>query len=174
MKDISLHVIKGDITQTPIDAIMTAINSGGMWFGGVDGAIQRVAGNHYHNQASNSMPLKELQTIVAKGDSQYHNGQFNDVVFVVDDLRKPLNEVVYAGLEAAHNSGYKTLAIPAMRMGVMAGVVEKTPVEVVSKIKQGFDSFLDKYGEVTDLKDLTFVVYQDPATIKQLEEGLAL
>jgi len=172
MKNLEIHVVKGDITQIPTNAIMTAINSGGLWFGGVDGAIQRVAGNHYHSQAAKQMPLKELQAVIAKGNFKEHYGKFNDIVFVVDDLNYPLNEVIYSGLEAAHNQNYKNIALPAMRMGVMAGLVEKTPREVVIKIREGVENFLNKYGEVTNLKDLTFVVYQDPTAIKQLEEGL--
>lgn len=38
----NIQVVQGDITQISVDAIMTAINSGGMWFGGVDGAIQNL------------------------------------------------------------------------------------------------------------------------------------
>ena len=97
-----LYVVLGDITQIPTDAIMTAINSGGLWFGGIDGAIQRVAGNHYHAQAAEAMPLSDLQTVVARGNASKHMGKFNDVVFVVDDLESSLDKVVYTGLEAAH------------------------------------------------------------------------
>jgi len=42
-----LRVIDGDVTSVKADAVVTLINSGGAWFGGVDGAIMRVAGMHY-------------------------------------------------------------------------------------------------------------------------------
>ena len=96
---LKIQVIDGDITQTPADAIMTAINSGGMWFGGVDGAIMRAAGNSYHAQASEAMPLSDLDVVVAKGDRARHQGQFDNVVFVVDDLLSPLDKITYNGLE---------------------------------------------------------------------------
>ncbi|MEK6845723.1 MAG: hypothetical protein AABY26_03105 [Nanoarchaeota archaeon] len=167
-----LYVIEGDITQTPTDAIMTAINSGGMWFGGIDGAIQRAAGNRYHTQAGNAMPLRDLQVVVAKGNRDSHRGQFNDVVFVVDDLQSSLDRVVYAGLEAAHREGYGQLLIPAIRMGVMAGAVERTPIETVYKLKQGVDRFIQNYGGQTRLEHIVFVVYRDPGTVGQLIKGL--
>jgi len=63
----NIAVQDGDITKIPTNAILTAINSGGLWFGGIDGAIQRIAGNHYHNQVATAIPLYDLQTIVAKG-----------------------------------------------------------------------------------------------------------
>ena len=167
-----LYVVQGDITQIPTDAIMTAINSAGLWFGGVDRAIQRVAGDHYHSQAGNAMPLYNLKTVIARGDASQHGGRFNDVVFVVDDLRSSLDQVVYTGLEAAHQEGYNKLLIPAMRMGVMAGVVERTPEETIARLKQGMEKFMREYGEQTRLENLTFVVYRDPNMTRQLQTGL--
>jgi O-acetyl-ADP-ribose deacetylase (regulator of RNase III) len=167
-----LYVVEGDITQIPADAMMTAINSGGMWFGGIDGAIQRVAGGMYHSQAADRMPLSDLQVVVAKGDRNLHRGQFNDVVFVVDDLRSPLSKVMYAGLEAAHNQGYDSLLIPAIRMGVMAGAVEKTQEETFAQISEGIDKYMRTYDGNSKLTNLTFVVYKDPSVTKQLRSGL--
>ena len=37
---VTVKVISGDITQVEGDAIVTLINSGRMWFGGVDQAIK--------------------------------------------------------------------------------------------------------------------------------------
>lgn len=170
--NVDLYVVQGDITQLPGDAVMTAINSGGLWFGGIDGAIQRSAGNKYHSQAAAQMPLKNLDVVVAKGEKSTHKGQFDDVVFVVDDLQSPLNDIVYKGLEASHKEGYKTLLVPAIRMGVMAGAYEKTPQETVEKIATGIRDFMADYGQDTGLETITFVVYSDPNLIKLLEEGL--
>jgi len=170
----SLYVVQGDITQTPVDAIMTAINPGGMWWGGVDRAIQQVAGVVYHNQAVDASPLKNLDTIVARGDQNTHAGQFNDVVFVVDALESPLNEVVYKGLEAASNAGYESLAMPAVRMGVMLGAVEKTPEATVESLGMGIIDFMATYGAGTKLKNLTFVIYNDPDSVKLIENGMKL
>ena len=107
-------------------AIITAINSGGAWFGGIDGAIQNVAGNMFHAQAAANMPLTDLQTIVAEGHSNGHQGRFDNVVFVVDDLQSPLEDVVYEGLKAAHKQKYPVVSLPTIRMGVMLGAVEQT------------------------------------------------
>ena len=167
-----LYVVQGDITQILTDAIMTAINSGGMWCGGVDDAMQRVAGDQYHTQAAKAMPLSDLQTVIAKGNASNHRGKFNDVVFVVDDLKSSLDKVVYTGLEAAHKEGYGQLLLPVMRMGVMAGVVERTPEETIAKLGQGIERFMHQYGKQTKLENLTFVVYSDPNTAGQLTTGL--
>lgn len=120
-----IDVLQGDITQFKTDALLTAINSEGMWFGGVDGAIMRIAGDHYHQQARSKMPLKNLQIIIAQGSHEDHRGNFNDVIFVVDDLTSPVKEVVFSALYATIGSDYETISMPSIRMGVIRGVVEK-------------------------------------------------
>ena len=161
MRHTKIQTIEGDITQMPADALITAINSGGLWFGGIDSAIQRVAGEMYHTQASQASPLQNLQTILAKGTGK-HRGQFRDVVFVVDDLESPLNDVVYTGLDAASNERYQQVLVPTIRMGVMAGLREKTPQEAIGKMALGVRNFLDKYAQSTKLEDIKFVVYNNP------------
>jgi len=166
-----IYTTEGDITQIPADALMTAINSGGLWFRGIDGAIQRVAGNMYHNQASQASPLRDLQTVVARGTGK-HRGKFRDVVFVIDDLESSLNDVVYAGLEAASNEGYRHILVPTIRMGVMAGAREKTPQEAIMKMAHGVSGFLDKYAERTKLENIQFVVYNNPILAKDMSAVL--
>ena len=135
---------------------------------GIDGAIQRVAGNFYHSQAAKAMPLINLQTIVAKGNKYQHRGQFNNVVFVVDDLKSPLNKVVYTSLETASNEGYQHILVPTIRMGVMNGIVEKTPEEAISKMALGITEFLEKYAKKTRLTEIGLVVYNNPSLAQQL------
>lgn len=167
----SIAVQDGDITKIRADAILTAINSGGMWFGGIDGAIQRVAGGLYHSQAQQAMPLYDLQTVVAKGNRTRHYGFFDDVVFIVDELASPLDQVLYNGLEASHNEAYKNILVPTMRMGVMAGVRE-SPEEAVQKMGEGLKRFMDNYAHKIRLEDITFVVYNDAQTQKRLSNVL--
>ena len=57
-REMKVQVTSGDITAVPVDAIVTLINSGGLWFGGVDRAISSVAGDLYHRQARAEMPLR--------------------------------------------------------------------------------------------------------------------
>jgi len=167
-----VHVVSGDLTQTPSDAIVTAVNSGGMWFGGIDGAIQRVAGNLFHNQVAQALPLKQGATVVAKSGSKKHNGEFNNVVFIIDDLRGPLSEVILNGLTAASNAGFKSVSLPTIRMGVMLGVVEKSKEEAVGEIVGGVARFFDENPK-TSIESITFVVYVDPDTEELLKETFA-
>ncbi len=172
VENVGIYVSQGDISRTPAEAIITAINSVGAWSGGIDGAIRRVAGNYYHAQASANMPLLDLQTVVARGNRKDHQGEFDNVVFVVDDLQSTLDNVVYKGLESASNEEYKSVLLPTIRMGVMLGAVEKTPREAIERISNGVREFMQKYGPTTKIGDLRFVVYNDPKTAEMLRLGL--
>ena len=167
----NIAVQVGDITKIPANALLTTINSGGMWFGGIDGAIQRAAGDLYHSQAQQAMPLSDLQTVIAKGNRTNHQGFFDNVIFIVDDLQSPLDKVLYNGLEASHNEAYKNILIPTMRMSVVAGVRE-SPEEAVQKMSEGLKRFMDDYAHKTRLEDITFVVYNDAQTQKRLTDEL--
>ena len=174
IQDTNLYVVQGDITQIKADALMTAINPYGDWFGGIDRAIMRVAGDTYHDQAGAQMPLKNLQTIVAKGNGT-NRGKFNDVVFVVDDVDRigsPLNKIIYAGLQASNNECYGKIVIPAIRMGVMKGVVEKTPEEAIAQMNLGISNFMKDYKNQVKIGEITFVVYNDANTVRKLQKGL--
>lgn len=163
-----VKVLQGDITQIPADGILTTVNSGGMWFGGVDGAIQRAAGGMYHGQL-NPENLKDGQVIVA-GKSGATKAQFKDVVFVVDDLRQPLKNLVYQGLKNADKAGLKSVNLPAFRTGVMAGAVESKE----EAIKATADAIRQFQAEnPSNLKDINIVVYRDAGVAQQFERALA-
>jgi O-acetyl-ADP-ribose deacetylase (regulator of RNase III) len=171
----SFYLMKGDITRTAsVDAIVTLINSEGAWFGGVDGAIQRVAGGQYHAQAGavlNSKGLRNGQTVVAKGNRGNHRGSFDDVIFVVDDLKSPLGELVYTACKVAKREGYGSIALPLMRTGVMLGAVEPDVKAVVKEMRKGFDRFA---GEADSDMEIYVVVYDDPEAVKLLATNMKL
>lgn len=170
-----MFVTKGDITRTvTVDAIVTLINSRGIWAGGVDRAIQRVAGGYYHAQAGevlNSRGLSNGQVVIANGNRANHNGSFNDVVFVVDDLQSPLSELVYAALQNAKREGYTSVALPLMRTGVMLGAVEPNVKAVVQQMRLGIDRFLAE-GDIS--MDIYIVVYDEPEAVKMLSGSMKL
>jgi O-acetyl-ADP-ribose deacetylase (regulator of RNase III) len=166
----TLEFCQGDVTRTVrVDAIATLINSAGMWFGGVDGAITRIAGGQYHGTAFQMLRdsgLQDGQVVVAHQQAQ-HTGSFRDVIFVVDDMHQPLANLVLAALEAAENEGYESLAMPLMRTGVALGIVEKTPREVAIQMKEGIWTFTQRHPD--SRMAIYIVVYGDPNAVKLLE-----
>lgn len=164
-----VEVISGDVSQIEADALITAINSGGMWFGGIDGVIQRCAGPWYHNQAA-AKQLTDGMTVVARGGSTPHRGKFVDVVFIVDDLRHPLKDVVAAGLRAADAAGMYTVTLPTIRMGVMLGKVEKTAQQAVTEIVTAVQEFVQ--GPPKCVAHIKIVVYSDDQTERLFRDTL--
>lgn len=166
-----VRVQVGDITALPAQALITPINSEGMWWGGIDGAIQKVAGGQFHGQASevlNRSGLTEGQTVLAEA-RQPHHGAFQDVLFVVDDGGKPLREIVLEGLRSADRAGLQSVSLPAMRTGVMAG--REGPGSAVREMAAGIKQFLaENPGNV---RDIQVAVYKDPALARAYQDALA-
>jgi len=172
---IEISITSGDITMEDSDALITAINSSGMWFGGIDGAIQRVAGYQYHKQAT-TMELNDLDVVVARGDRNNHNGHFDNVVFIVDDLKSELRQVIFRGLDASDEAGFKVVTIPAIRTGVMLGVVERSLKEVVNEWIYGIKKYVlhttTSKRRNQRIKEIKFVIYNNPMLEDMLKRAL--
>jgi len=95
---------------------------------------------------------------------------FSDVIFVIDDLTLPLNTLVFNALSTAQEISYTRIAMPAMRSGFMAGVVEKTVLDTVLAMKQGFLSFKEKYPDSVLTVDI--VVYADTSLEKLIKDNI--
>ena len=171
MSKVSVSVVSGDVSRVKADALVTAIHSGGRWFGGIDGVINRAAGNLFHSQAAKAMPLTDGQTVVARSNGHAHDGAFANVVFVIDDLQRPLHEIIHNGLKAASDAGFRSVSLPTIRMGVMLEVVEKSVGEAVKEMAKGVKKFLAADSS-TKLESITFVVYNDKKTQSLLQSVL--
>jgi len=157
-------VTSGDITKVRVEAIVTLINPNGLWFGGIDRAITGVAGSQYHSQIGT--PLRDGQVIVASGNRAWHKGDFNDVVFVVDDLLSPLSDLVFLALQASKKEEYVSVAMPLFRTGVMLGKVEPDVETVAEQMVIGIEAFLAE--NTPPPSDIYLVIYNNP----QAEEML--
>jgi O-acetyl-ADP-ribose deacetylase (regulator of RNase III) len=166
---MKINTVLGDISRVKADGLITAINSGHAWFGGIDGVIQRVAGDMFHSQAAAHGSLKQGVTVVAK--KKAGTGiLFEHVVFVVDDLEAKLREVVKAGLDAASTAGLKTVTLPTIRMGVMLGAVEKSRTEALQEMVEGIRLHQEAGSTI---ETITFVIYNDQETLDELKGMLA-
>jgi len=153
----SYRVLQGSIEHITADALITAINPYGQWYGGIDGVIQRCAGDQFHDQARAAMPLEDGQTVVARKQTE-HFGCWQDVVFVVDALNIPLDQLIERALRAADQAGYNHVVMPAIRTGLAEGCVEATAEEAAILLRQGIRRYLDREGT----QQVTVAVYNDP------------
>lgn len=162
----NLGILNGDVTTAKASTLVTAINPRGMWFGGIDAAIQRVAGNTFHRQAEAAMPLEDGQVIYAVSEC-VHQCRFDSVLFVVDDLAQPLENIVTAALKGADDRGLEIVSLPTIRTGVMSGVYE-TRGEAVDGLARAVTTFVDTHPS-SRIRDINVVVYNNPSDAARLE-----
>lgn len=165
----SVTVTLGDITRKPADALILGINSDGLWAGGVDRAIYASSGNQFHQQARALLGLPDGEVVVAK-TLRPHDGAFDHVVFVVDNLQVPLYQILTAGLRAADLAGFGSVTIPALRMGVMRDL--GGPPE--EKVREMAQAVLDFQREARHVRNIDFVIYGEPVTLEALRAELCL
>jgi hypothetical protein len=139
--------------------------------GGIDNVIRRSAGNGFHDQLDREPTLKQGRVVVAR-EVRGNKGMFKNVVFVIDHPKGPLSDIVYNGLVGASEEGFAIVTLPAIRMGVMLGVIEKSLVEAVEETAKGVARFIEDFGNVTSITDITFVLYNDENTAGLLDTKL--
>jgi O-acetyl-ADP-ribose deacetylase (regulator of RNase III) len=174
--NVNVRVVKGDLMQTRATALVTAINSGGpmYWNGKIDRVMMRTVGPGYHQQLNNKLgQFGDLRTVVATGRRYLGRNAFDNVIFVGDNLRAPLNRVVCNGLECANRKGYSSVSMPAMRMGVMRGAVERTTQETMDRMVQGIKSYATSAGAAGRVREVTIVVHSNQDTIDALNTALS-
>lgn len=170
-KQATITVYDGNITNIPATAIATLINSGGLWFGGLDSAIQSVAGNYYHAQAAAASPLSDGEVVLARGPQDRTGLAFEHVIFVVDDLKQQLNDLVFLAIQEAYQQDqeayqqdYASVSLPLMRTGVMKNAVE--PVAEVPKLMvNGIIRAVNLYERTIQIN---IVAYRDNATANRV------
>ena len=136
----SIDVIKGDITELSVDAIVNAANSSLLGGGGVDGAIHRKAGPEL---------LAECRTLhgCKTGDAKMTKGYRLPARYVIhgavmgQDLttnRDLVARTTRRCLEVADELGARSLALPAFGTGVGGFPLEECARVMVAEAR-GFD-----------------------------------
>jgi O-acetyl-ADP-ribose deacetylase (regulator of RNase III) len=165
----SVKVVLGDITRVDADGLILGINSEGSWCGGVDRAIYASSGEQFHRQAAPILIGAPDGEVAIARAQQPHDGAFRSVVFVADNLRLSLYQILLTGLRAADQAGMASVTIPALRMGVMmdyGGPPEQKVLEMAQAV-------LDFQVEDHQIRDISFVVYGDPVTFEALRAALS-
>lgn len=166
---LSVQVQGGDIASVKSDVLVTAVNSGGMWFGGIDEVIRCAAGNMFHGQLTHQR-LEDGKAIYTPAPAG-HDGNFKDVVFVVDDCRQPLHKVVLAGLSCAEQEKLSFVSLPTLRTGVMSGMYEKTLEEALDQTAEAIRLFEDMQPDY--VRRIQIVVFRNPEAEQYLTKKLS-
>lgn len=142
-----IEIIKGDITELEIDAIVNAANNSLLGGGGVDGAIHRKAGKQL---------LEECKTLngCETGEAKITNGYNLKAKYVIHTVapkwydfritnKEQLLENCYTNsYELAKSKGIKTIAFPCLGMGfyqVPLDTGTRIAIEKAIKYKDDFE-----------------------------------
>ena len=139
-----ISVIKGDITQLQVDAIVNAANSGLLGGGGVDGAIHRaggseileackiirnaqggcMAGNAVITTAGNLPAKKVIHTV----GPIYMGGNENEAALLANCYKN--------SLQLAIDNGLRTISFPAISTGVYRYPKQEAAIIAVNTVQE--------------------------------------
>jgi len=141
-KNSFIYVGNGDLTQTRhrVNAIVCPISSSDYSSGEINQSIKSKSGDIYFPKLNQRINLKDLQTFTVKGGGLPHLGNFDDVIFVVDNLASSVEDLVYSSLVASRDCNQ--VCLPLFRTGSNRGVIEKNDDELAFGLAVGLDSFL--------------------------------
>ncbi len=155
---LKIEIIKGDITQLKVDAIVNAANNSLMGGGGVDGAIHKAAGSELLEECRKLKGCATGQSKITKGyklpasyiihtvGPVWNNGTENE-----EEL---LRSCYLTSMQLATQYNIKTIAFPSISTGAY-----RFPFDKAATIAyQTINKYLD---QTTSIEKVYLVCYSD-------------
>lgn len=153
-----MKIIKGDITQLKVDAIVNAANTSLLGGGGVDGAIHRAAGSELLAECKTLGGCSTGQAKITKGyrlPARYIIHTVGPVWHGGAKGEPQLLSLCYRNsLKLAHQHHIKTLAMPAISCGIYGYPVHQAALIAVTETAH----FLDQQ---TEMESVYFVCFDE-------------
>lgn len=142
----NVRILKGDLTELDIEAIVNPANSLGYMGGGVAGAIKKKGGKEIEEEAIKKAPIpvgEAIATISGKLRCKY--------VIHAPTMERPamrihlenVKRATRAAFELAIKMGIKSIAFPGMGTGV-GGIKEEDAAKVMMEIARDYKNFFDE------------------------------
>ena len=158
-----IEIIKDDITNLKVDAIVNAANKSLLGGGGVDGAIHRKAGKELYNYCLKLNGCLTGEAVITPGfnlNAKYIIHTVAPIWYYNEKNREELLENCYVNsLELALKNNVKTIAFPCLGMGVY-----KVPTDIGCSIAiNTCFKYKDKFDKIylVCFKDLEFNYYKE-------------
>lgn len=159
---MKIELVKGDITQQNMDAIVNAANSTLLGGGGVDGAIHRKGGSSIleeckrvrAEQYPEGLPTgKAVATTAGKLPARWVIHTVGPVYSKSEDRAHLLASCHTESLKVADEVGAMTVAFPAISTGVYGYPLEKAAPVAVGAVREA----------ETRVEEVRFVLFDDQA-----------
>ena len=129
-----IKIVKTDITELEVDAIVNAANKTLLGGGGVDGAIHRKAGKELYEECKNLHGCQNGEAKITNGYNLKAKHIIHTVApiwnFAKEDERETLLKACYENsYKLAKENGIKTIAFPCLGMGAY-----RVPMDIGTKI----------------------------------------
>lgn len=160
------EVIKGDITEQCVDAIVNAANNSLLGGGGVDGAIHKAAGPELLAECRKLHGCRTGQAKITRGYKLNAKWVIHTVGPVWQGGKSGEDELLAAcyrnSLELAAISGIKSIAFPSISTGAYGFPADRAAGVAVGEIKKFLDreSGIDKVLMVC-FDEGTFRIYKE-------------
>jgi O-acetyl-ADP-ribose deacetylase (regulator of RNase III) len=153
-----IELIKGDITQLKVDAIVNAANKTLLGGGGVDGAIHRAAGAELLEECKGLKGCKTGQAKITGG----YNLPAKYVIHTVGPVWKGgqykeweiLRHCYYNSLRLASRHGLQTIAFPNISTGAY-----RFPKQMAADV--AIATVIDYLKGDTDIRKVCFVCFEE-------------
>ncbi len=143
---MKIKVLKGDLTELEVDAIVNPANSLGYMGGGVAGAIKRKGGEEIEKEAVEKAPIpvgKAIATTSGRLKCRY--------VIHAPTMERPamrisvdnVEKATRAAFELAKSMKLKSIALPGMGTGV-GGVKEEDAARAMMNVAKDYIEYFDE------------------------------
>ena len=167
-----IHIVRGDITDETVDAIVNAANSSLLGGGGVDGAIHRRGGptilEATRELRATTLPdgLPTGQAVATTAGDLAAKWVIHAVgpVWSSSEDRTPLLQNAYrSSLRVARELGARTVAFPAISAGIYGWPVDDAARQAVAGVRS---------VEVEHVAEVRFVLFS-PDVLAAFEQALS-
>jgi len=161
-----LRIVRGDITEERVDAIVNAANSHLKHGGGVAGAIVRKGGESIQRESDEWVrqhgPVPTGQVAVTGAGNLPAKAVIHAVGPVwgehpQKEADKLLKGAVWNSLQAAHERGFTSLAMPAISAGIFGFPKDRCANILLDTARE----FCEQHPD-SPLRDIRFVLFDEP------------
>ena len=154
--DTKIEVIKADIAEVKIDAIVNAANNKLIMGGGVAAAIKRKGGSSIEEEAKKQGPIKIGEAIITGAGKLKAKFIIHAATMGMDfkTNQKIIRQATRSALQKTKNKDINSIALPALGCGV-GGFAKEDAAKIMLEEVMTFSQ------KNETLKEVIFVLYDD-------------